>query len=206
MVKNMFLLFFLITSVNICAQQGKGIKEISIYESPLEQDNLKNSLRSKIRSIRMQGKADYYLDLNVGNIYCTIAYEDLENLISGIQRLENKSTLDAKNQEDGVKSIVMTPSGFVIGYYINNGKVKRFFGFGHEYSDGVDVNEEDVNEEDINREFSTYEKDFDSFNSEKATYGTYKSRLDDFDTAIKSLRTVKKRIEEIKESEGELTI
>ena len=206
MVKNMFLLFFLMASIHFWAQHGKGIKEISIYESPLEHDNLKNSLRSKIRSVRMQGEVDYYLDLNVGNIYCTIAYEDLENLISGIQRLEKKSAMEAKNQEDGVKSIVMTPSGFVIGYYINNGKVKRFFGFGQEYSYGVDVNEEDVNEEDINREFSTYEKDFDSFNSEKATYGTYKSRLDDFEVAIKSLKAVKERIEEIKESEGELTL
>jgi hypothetical protein len=196
MVKNMFLLFFLMASVNICAQNRKGIKEISIYESPLEHDNLKNSLRSKIRSVRIQEKADYYLDLNAGNIYCTIAYEDLDNLISGIQRLEKKSALDAKNQEDGVKSIVMTPSGFVIGYYMNNGKVKRFFGFGQEYYNG----------EDINREFSTYEEDFDSFNREKATYGTYKSRLDNFDAAIKSLKVVKERIEEIEESEGELTI
>jgi len=204
MVKIMFLFFFLMASVNICAQNGKGIKEISIYESPLEHDNLKNSLRSKIRSVRIQGKVDYYLDLNVGNIYCTIAYEDLENLISGIQRLERKSTLDAKNQEDGVKNIIMAPRGFVIGYYMKNGRVKRFFGFGQEYSNGEDVNEEGVNEEDVNREFSTYEKDFDSFNSEKVTYGTYKSRLDDFDTAIKSLRTVKERIEEIKKSEGEL--
>jgi hypothetical protein len=204
MVKNMLLLFFLMGTVHIWAQHGTGIREISIYESPLEYDNLKNSLRSKIRSVRMQGEVDYYLDLNAGNIYCTIAYEDLENLISGIQRLERKSTLDAKNQEDGVKNIIMAPRGFVIGYYMKNGRVKRFFGFGQVYSNGEDVNEEDVNEEDVNREFSTYEKDFDSFNSEKATHGTYKSRLDDFDTAIKSFRTVKERIEEIKKSEGEL--
>ena len=136
------------------------------------------------------------MDLNAGNIYCTIAYEDLDNLISGIQRLEKKSALEAKNQEDGVKSIVMTPSGFVIGYYMNNGKVKRFFGFGQEYYNG----------EDINREFSTYEEDFSSFNREKATYGTYKSRLDSFDAAHKALKAAKERIEEIKESEGELTI
>ncbi len=196
MVKNMFLLFFLMASIHIWAQHGKGIKEISIYESPLEHDNLKNSLRSKIRSVRMQGEVDYYLDLNAGNIYCTIAYEDLENLISGIQRLEKKSAMEAKNQEDGVKSIVMTPSGFVIGYYMNNGKVKRFFGFGQEYYNG----------EDINREFSSYEEDFDLFNREKATYGTYKSRLDSFDAAHKALKAVKERIEEIKESEGKLTI
>ena len=206
MVKNMLLLFFLTVSVNICAQNMKGIKEISIYESRLEHDNLKKSLRSKIRSVRIHGKVDYYLDLNAGNIYCTIAYEDLESLISAIQRLEKKSILDAKNQEDGVKNIVMTPSGFVIGYYMNNGKVKRFFGFGQEHSSAEDINEEDNNREDINREFSTYEEDFDSFNSEKATYGTYKSRLDDFDEAIKSLKTVKERIEEIKKSEGELTM
>jgi hypothetical protein len=183
-------------SIHIWAQHGTGIKEISIYESPLEHDNLKNSLRSKIRSVRMQGEVDYYLDLNAGNIYCTIAYEDLENLISGIQRLEKKSALDSANQESGVKSIVMTPSGFVIGYYINNGKVKRFFGFGQEPSIG----------EDLNREFSTYEEDFDLFNREKATYGTYKSRLDSFDAAHQALKAVKKRIEEIKESEGELTL
>ena len=88
----------------------------------------------------------------------------------------------------------MTPSGFVIGYYMNKGKVKRFFGFGQEQS----------NSEDINREFSTYEEDFDSFNSERETYGTYKSRLNDFDVAIESLRAVKERIEEIKLTEAEL--
>jgi hypothetical protein len=196
MVKNVFLLFFLMAAVNVFAQHAKGVKEISIYESPLEHDNLKNSLRSKIRVVRMQGTVDYYLDLNAGNIYCTIAYADLENLISGIQRLEKKLVLDAKNQESGVKSIIMTPSGFVIGYYINNGKVKHFFGFGKEHSDG----------EDMNREFSTYEEDFDSFNREKTTYGTYKSRLDNFDSALKSLKAVKDRIEEIQESEEEPTL
>ena len=194
MEKSMLLLFFLTVSVNICAQNMKGIKEISIYESRLEHDNLKKSLRSKIRSVRIHGKVDYYLDLNAGNIYCTIAYENLEDLISGIQRLEKKATLDSINREDGVKNIIMTPSGFVIGYYMNKGKVKRFFGFGQEQS----------NSEDINRNFSTYEEDFDTFNSEREIYGTYKSRLNDFEVAKKSLRAVKERIEEIKLSEAEL--
>ncbi len=194
MVKNMFLIVIFLLTVNVCAQNEKGVKEISIYESPLEHDNLKNSLRSKIRSVRLYEKTDYYVDLNVGNIYCTIAYENLEDLISGIQRLEKKATLDSINQEDDVKNIVMTPSGFVIGYYMNKGKVKRFFGFGQEQS----------NSEDINRNFSTYEEDFDTFNSERETYGTYKSRLNDFDVAIESLRAVKERIEEIKLTETEL--
>ncbi|MGB5321944.1 hypothetical protein, partial [Lutimonas sp.] len=111
MVKNMFLIVIFLLTVNVCAQNEKGVKEISIYESPLEHDNLKNSLRSKIRSVRLHEKTDYYVDLNVGNIYCTIAYENLEDLISGIQRLEKKATLDSINQEDDVKNIVMTPSG-----------------------------------------------------------------------------------------------
>ena len=194
MVKNVFLLLFFFFSLNMCAQNEKGVKEIAVYESPLEHDNLKNSLRSKIRSVRLHEKTDYYFDLNVGNIYCTIAYENLEDLVSGIQRLEKKVTLDSINQADGVKNIVMTPSGFVIGYYMNRGKVKRFFGFGQEHA----------NSEDINRNFSTYEEDFDSFNSERETYGTYKSRLNDFEVAKKSLRAVKDRIDEIKKSEGEL--
>ena len=193
MVKYLLLLLFLIPSLNICAQNEKGVKEISVYESPLEHDNLKNSLRSKIRSVRSKEKTDYFFDLNVGNIYCTIDYENLEELISGIKRLDKKAALDSINNEDGVKNIVMTPSGFVIGYYMNKGKVKRFFGFGHEPSNG----------EDINREFSTYEEDFDSFNTERETYGTYKSRLNDFEVAIESLIKVKERIDEIKKSEAE---
>ncbi len=194
MLKNMLVMIVFLLTVNVCAQNEKGVKEISVYESPLEHDNLKNSLRSKIRSVRFHEKTDYYVDLNVGNIYCTIAYENLEDLISGVQRLEKKATLDSINQADGVKNIVMTPSGFVIGYYMNKGKVKRFFGFGQEHA----------NSEDINREFSTYEEDFDTFNTERETYGTYKSRLNDFDVAKKSLRAVKERIEEIKLSEAQL--
>ena len=190
----MFLIVIFLLALNVCAQNEKGVKEIAVYESPLEHNNLKNSLRSKIRSVRLHEKTDYYFDLNVGNIYCTIAHENLEDLISGIQRLDKKATLDSINNEDDVKNIVMTPSGFVIGYYMNKGKVKRFFGFGQEQS----------NSEDINREFSTYEEDFDSFNSERETYGTYKSRLNDFDVAIESLRAVKERIEEIKLTEAEL--
>lgn len=194
MLKNMLVMIVFLLTVNVFAQNEKGVKEISVYESPLEHDNLKNSLRSKIRSVRFHEKTDYYVDLNVGNIYCTIAYENLEDLISGVQRLEKKATLDSINQADGVKNIVMTPSGFVIGYYMNKGKVKRFFGFGQEHA----------NLEDINREFSTYEEDFDTFNTERETYGSYKSRLNDFDVAKKSLRAVKERIEEIKLSEAEL--
>ena len=196
MLKNMLVMIVFLLAVHVCAQNEKGVKEIAVYESPLEHDNLKNSLRSKIRSVRLHEKTDYYFDLNVGNIYCTIAYENLEDLISGIKRLEKKATLDSINREDGVKNIVMTPSGFVIGYYMNKGKVKRFFGFGQEHA----------NSEDINRNFSTYEEDFDTFNSERETYGTYKSRLNDFDVAKKSLRAVKDRIEEIKKSEGELNM
>lgn len=194
MLKNMLLIVVFLLTLNICAQNEKGVKEISVYESPLEHDNLKNSLRSKIRSVRSKEKTDYYFDLNVGNIYCTIAYENLEDLISGIERLDKKAALDSIQQKDAVKNIVMTPSGFVIGYYMTKGKVKRFFGFGHEPSNG----------EDINREFSTYEEDFDSFNTERETYGTYKSRLNDFDVAIESLRKVKERIDEIKKSEANL--
>ena len=194
MLKNMLVMIVFLLTVNICAQNEKGVKEISVYESPLEHDNLKNSLRSKIRSVRFHEKTDYYVDLNVGNIYCTIAYENLEDLISGVQRLEKKATLDSINQADGVKNIVMTPSGFAIGYYMTKGKVKRFFGFGREHASS----------EDINREFSTYEEEFDSFNTEKETYGTYKSRLNDFEVAIESLRKVKERIDEIKLAEAEL--
>ena len=196
MLKNMLVMIVFLLAVNVCAQNVKGVKEISVYESPLEHDNLKNSLRSKIRSVRSHEKTDYYFDLNVGNIYCTIAYENLEDLILGIQRLEKIAALDSIQQKDAVKNIVMTPSGFVIGYYMTKGKVKRFFGFGREESSEVD----------INREFSTYEEDFDTFNSERETYGTYKSRLNDFDVAKKSLRAVKDRIEEIKKSEGELNM
>ena len=194
MLKNMLVMIVFLLTVNVCAQNEKGVKEISVYESPLEHDNLKNSLRSKIRSVRLHEKTDYYFDLNVGNIYCTMSYENLEDLIAGIQRLDKKAALDSINKEDGVKNIVMTPSGFAIGYYMSKGKVKRFFGFGQEHSNG----------EDINREFSTYEEDFDSFNTERETYGTYKSRLNDFEVAIESLRKVKERIDEIKKSEGEL--
>ena len=194
MLKNMLLVVVFLLTVNVCAQNEKGVKEISVYESPLEHDNLKNSLRSKIRSVRLHEKTDYYFDLNVGNIYCTISYENLEDLVSGIQRLDKKAVLDSIQQKDAVKNIVMTPSGFAIGYYMTKGKVKRFFGFGQEPSKG----------DDINREFSTYEEEFDSFNSERETYGTYKSRLNDFEVAIESLRKVKERIDEIKKSEGEL--
>ena len=194
MLKNMLLVVVFFLTVNVCAQNEKGVKEISVYESPLEHDNLKNSLRSKIRSVRLHEKTDYYFDLNVGNIYCTISYENLEDLVSGIQRLDKKAALDSIQQKDAVKNIVMTPSGFAIGYYMTKGKVKRFFGFGQEPSKG----------DDINREFSTYEEEFDSFNSERETYGTYKSRLNDFEVAIESLRKVKERIDEIKKSEGEL--
>ena len=196
MLKNMLVMIVFLLAVNVCAQNEKGVKEISVYESPLEHDNLNNSLRYKIRSVRSKEKTDYYFDLNVGNIYCTIAYENLDDLILGIQRLEKKAALDSIQQKDAVKNIVMTPSGFVIGYYMTKGKVKRFFGFGREESSEVD----------INREFSTYEEDFDTFNSERETYGTYKSRLNDFDVAKKSLRAVKDRIEEIKKSEGELNM
>ena len=123
-----------------------------------------------------------------------MSYDNLEDLIAGIQRLDKKAALDSINKEDGVKNIVMTPSGFVIGYYMNKGKVKRFFGFGQENSNG----------EDINRDFSTYEEDFDSFNTERETYGTYKSRLNDFVVAKESIRAVKDRIDEIKLAEAEL--
>ena len=194
MLKNMLVMIVFLLTVNVCAQNEKGVKEISVYESPLEHDNLKNSLRSKIRSVRLHEKTDYYFDLNVGNIYCTMSYENLEDLIAGIQRLDKKAALDSINKEDGVKNIVMTPSGFVIGYYMNKGKVKRFFGFGQE----LEVSE------DITREFSTYEEEFDSFNTERSTYGTYKSRLDDFVVAKESIRAVKDRIDEIKLAEAEL--
>jgi hypothetical protein len=194
MLKNMLLILVFLLAVNICAQNEKSVKEISVYESPLEHDNLKNSLRSKIRSVRLQDKTDYYFDLNVGNIYCTMSYNNLEDLIAGIQRLDKKAALDSINKEDGVKNIVMTPSGFVIGYYMNKGKVKRFFGFGQE----LEVSE------DITREFSTYEEEFDSFNTERSTYGTYKSRLDDFVVAKESIIAVKDRIDEIKLAEAEL--
>jgi len=194
MLKNMLVMIVFLLTVNVCAQNEKGVKEISVYESPLEHDNLKNSLRSKIRSVRFHEVTDYYFDINAGNIYCTIDYKNLEDLISGIQKLEKKAALDSKNQVDGVKNIVMTPSGFVIGYYMSKGKVKRFFGFGNEHFKG----------EDINREFSTYEEEFDTFNSERDTYGTYKSRLSDFVVAEESFRAVKDRIEEIKLSEAEL--
>jgi hypothetical protein len=194
MLKNMLVMIVFLLTVNVCAQNEKGVKEISVYESPLEHDNLKNSLRSKIRSVRFHEVTDYYFDINAGNIYCTIDYKNLEDLISGIQKLEKKAALDSKNQVDGVKNIVMTPSGFVIGYYMSKGKVKRFFGFGKEHFKG----------EDINREFSTYEEEFDTFNSERDTYGTYKSRLSDFVVAEESFRAVKDRIEEIKLSEAEL--
>jgi len=194
MLKNMLVMIVFLLTVNVCAQNEKGVKEISVYESPLEHDNLKNSLRSKIRSVRLHEKTDYYFDLNVGNIYCTMSYDNLEDLIAGIQRLDKKAALDSINKEDGVKNIVMTPSGFVIGYYMNKGKVKRFFGFGQE----LEVSE------DITREFSTYEEEFDSFNTERSTYGTYKSRLDDFVVAKESIRAVKDRIDEIKLAEAEL--
>ena len=194
MLKNMLVMIVFLLTVNVCAQNEKGVKEISVYESPLEHDNLKNSLRSKIRSVRLHEKTDYYFDLNVGNIYCTMSYENLEDLIAGIQRLDKKAALDSINKEDGVKNIVMTPSGFAIGYYMSKGKVKRFFGFG----------QEQANSEDINREFSTYEEDFDSFNTERETYGTYKSRLNDFVVAKESIRAVKDRIDEIKLTEAEL--
>ena len=194
MLKNMLVMIVFLLTVNVCAQNEKGVKEISVYESPLEHDNLKNSLRSKIRSVRLHEKTDYYFDLNVGNIYCTMSYDNLEDLIAGIQRLDKKAALDSINKEDGVKNIVMTPSGFVIGYYMNKGKVKRFFGFGQE----LEVSE------DITREFSTYEEEFDSFNTERSTYGTYKSRLDDFVVAKESIRSVKDRIDEIKLAEAEL--
>ena len=95
MLKNMLFMIVFLLALNVCAQNEKGVKEIAVYESPLEHDNLKNSLRSKIRSVRLHEKTDYYFDLNVGNIYCTIAHENLEDLISGIQRLDRKATLDS---------------------------------------------------------------------------------------------------------------
>lgn len=193
MLKYTLVVIVFLLTMNVYAQKEKGVKQISVYESPLEHDNLKTSLRSKIRSVRFQELTDYYFDLNVGNIYCTIAYENLEDLISGIQKLEKRAALDAQNKIDGVKNIVMTPSGFVIGYYMSKGKVKRFFGFGQEHFKG----------EDINREFSTYEEDFDTFNTERDTYGTYKSRLNDFVVAEESFRAVKDRIDEIKMIEEE---
>ena len=192
LLKIMLFLFFLSSSVNICAQ-GE-VKEISIYKTPEVNHDLKGSLHSKIRSVKLKGKTNYFLDINEGNVYCTITYESLEGLISGLQELEAKAALDKKNQEDGVKSIVMTPGGFVVGYYMSRGKVKRFFGFG-------DINNKG---EDINREFSTYEEEFDSFNLEKETYGTYKSRINDFKIGIDFFGAVKGRIEEIKLSEVEL--
>ena len=97
MLKNMLVMIVFLLTVNVCAQNEKGVKEISVYESPLEHDNLKNSLRSKIRSVRLHEKTDYYFDLNVGNIYCTISYENLEDLVSGIQRLDKKAALDSLN-------------------------------------------------------------------------------------------------------------
>ncbi|WKK65899.1 hypothetical protein [Lutimonas zeaxanthinifaciens] len=194
MIKNLFLLFFLLSCISICAQNDKGIKEISIYKTPVVNYDLKGSLHSKIRSVSLNGETNYYLDINEGRVYCTIRYENLETLISGIKRLEAKALLDERRQEDGVKSIVMTPYGFVVGYYMNKGKAKRFFGFG------------EVNEigEDINRQFSTYEENFESFNMEKETYGTYKAKLTDFKIGIDFFSAVKERIEEIKKSEGEL--
>lgn len=193
MLKNILFLIICVLTLNIHAQKEKGVKEISVYESPLEHNNLKNSLRSKIRSVRSNETTAYYFDLNVGNIYCTIDYKDLQDLVLGIKKLDKKAALDSIHQKDAVKNIVMTPSGFVIGYYMTKGKVKRFFGFGQEPFNG----------DDINREFSTYEEDVDSFNTERETYGTYKSRLNDFEIAIESLRKVKERIEEIKSSEAE---
>ena len=194
MVKNVFLLLFVLSAVNIFAQNKNGIKEISIYKSPLLDHHLTSSVHSKIRSIRVNGENNYYLDLNEGNVYCTIKYENLESLISGIQRLETKEALDLRDKKDGVKNIVMTPKGFVSGYYLNKGKVKRFYGFGEAHS----------NIEDVNREFSTYEEDFDSFNSEKENYVTYKSRLHDFNDMEEFFTAVKDRIEEIKLSEAQL--
>ena len=81
MLKNMLFMIVFLLAMNVCAQNEEGVKEISVYESALEHDNLKNSLRSKIRSVRLHEKTDYYFDLNVGKIYCTIAYENLEDLI-----------------------------------------------------------------------------------------------------------------------------
>jgi hypothetical protein len=191
-IKMVLFLFFLSSSVNICAQSE--VKEISIYKTPEVNQDLKGSLRTKIRAVKLNGETNYFLDINEGKVYCTIKYENLEGLIVGIQELEKKAEIDTKNQESDVKSIVMTPGGFVVGYYMSKGKVKRFFGFG-------DIN---CKGEDINREFTSYEEEFDGFNLEKETYGTYKSRISDFKKGLEFFSAVKERIEEIKTAEVEL--
>ena len=194
MIKKLFLLFFLFSYISICAQNDKGIKEIAVYKTPVVNYDLKGSLHSKIRSESVNGETNYYLDINEGSVYCTIKYENLETLISGMKRLEAKAQLDERSQADGVKRIVMVPNGFVVGYYMNKGKAKRFFRFG-------EVNDKG---EDINRQFSTYEENFELFNVEKETYGTYKAKLTDFKIGIDFFCAVKERIEEIKLSESKL--
>ena len=102
-----------------------SLKVITVYEQP----NIL-SVKSKIRKVISDEYTRYYFDINKGKMHSSIQYENLQSLISSIQKLKSQSELDKDNNVDGVKNMIITPKGFVIGYFMSNGKVKHFFSIG----------------------------------------------------------------------------
>ena len=182
---------FLLT-LNSFAQEINEIKggliEVTVYKQPNIVYYLKHSVKSKIRKVTTNNNTKYFYDINIGKMYGSIQYENLENLIKGLQKLKTQSELDKNNNVDGVKNMVMTPTGFVIGYFMIKGKVKRFFSIGGLNSiRNIDYGE-----------ISSFVEDYDTFNYEKDKYGTYITRVGDFSGFEDSFIAAKEKIEELK--------
>ncbi len=160
-----------------------SLKVITVYEQP----NIL-SVKSKIRKVISDGYTKYYFDINKGKMYSSIQYENLQSLISSIQKLKSQSELDKDNNLDGVKNMIITPKGFAIGYFMSNGKVKMFFSIGGLNS----IRDEDIGE------ISSFVEDYDAFNYEKDKYGTYIARLSNFTGFEDAFISAKEKIEELK--------
>jgi len=192
MKKRLLIIGVLLLTLNLFAQEvnerkvdsaNENFKFITVYEQP----NI-YSVKSKIRKVTNDKYTKYYFDINKGKMYSLIQYEDLQNLITGIQKLKTQSKLDEDNGVDGVKNLIISPGGFSIGYFMSNGKVKRFYSFGGLNS----IRDKDSGE------LSTFEEEYDAFNYEKDKYGTYIARLSDFSGFEDAFSSAKTTIEELK--------
>jgi len=192
MKKGSLIIGFFLLTLNLFAQEinerntdtaNGSLKVITVYEQP----NI-HSVKSKIRKVISDGYTKYYFDINKGKIYSSIQYENLQSLISSIQKLKSQSELDKDNNEDGIKNMIITPKGFVIGYFMSNGKVKHFYSIGGLNS----IRDEDIGE------ISSFVEDYDAFNFEKDKYGTYIARLSNFTSFEDAFISAKEEIEELK--------
>ena len=207
MKKRLLILSVFLLALNLTAQNTKkddkgysasnnvGIMEVTVYKLPLINYHSKGHVNSKIRRV-VDDSTHYFFDLNEGKTHCSIPYEDLQSLVDGIVRLKNKLELEPKEEDNGIKKMIIHPNGFRIGFITEGGKSKSFFSFG-----GVNS----ILEKDLG-EVSIFNENYDTLFYEKYKYGTFTARLKDLTIFEDAFTFAKTTIETImrKEKENEM--